>query len=123
MIERLPFDIGDTYAFGDGLNDLQMIEYVGTGVAMGNAVPELKEIADFVTKPVDEDGIAYAVKRIGPFKIKKRLALCQPLFLLALNCDCIFRFFERIFLINMIIEHNTVQMIDLMLKHNSRKSF
>ncbi len=68
MIERLPFDISDTYAFGDGLNDLQMIEYVGTGVAMGNAVPELKEIADFVTKPVDEDGIAYAVKELGLLK-------------------------------------------------------
>lgn len=68
VIERLPFDIGDTYAFGDGLNDLQMIEYVGTVVAMGNAVPELKEIADFVTKPVDEDGIAYAVKELGLLK-------------------------------------------------------
>ncbi len=68
VIERLPFAISDTYAFGDGLNDLQMIEYVGTGVAMGNAVPELKEIADFVTKPVDEDGIAYAVKELGLLK-------------------------------------------------------
>lgn len=45
-----------------------MIEYVGTVVAMGNAVPELKEIADFVTKPVDEDGIAYAVKELGLLK-------------------------------------------------------
>lgn len=68
VIERLPFDISDTYAFGDGLNDLQMIEFVGTGVAMGNAVPELKEIADFVTKPVDEDGIAFAVKELGLLK-------------------------------------------------------
>ncbi|OCI05258.1 hydrolase Cof [Bacillus paralicheniformis] len=65
VIEKLPFDREDTYAFGDGLNDLQMIEFAGTGVAMGNAVPELKKIADFVTKPVDEDGIQYAVEASG----------------------------------------------------------
>ena len=58
----------DTYAFGDGLNDLQMIEFAGTGVAMGNAVPELKKIADFITKPVDEDGIQYAVEALGLLK-------------------------------------------------------
>ncbi len=65
VIEKLPFDREDTYAFGDGLNDLQMIEFAGTGVAMGNAVPELKKAADFITKPVDEDGIAHAVEALG----------------------------------------------------------
>ncbi len=68
VIEKLPFDREDTYAFGDGLNDLQMIEFAGTGVAMGNAVPELKKIADFITKPVDEDGIQYAVEALGLLK-------------------------------------------------------
>ncbi|MGN9865728.1 Cof-type HAD-IIB family hydrolase [Bacillus swezeyi] len=68
VIEKLPFKREDTYAFGDGLNDLQMIEFAGTGVAMGNAVPELKKTADFVTKPVDEDGIAYAVEALGLLK-------------------------------------------------------
>ncbi|MFO6495256.1 MULTISPECIES: Cof-type HAD-IIB family hydrolase [Bacillus] len=68
VIEKLPFARKDTYAFGDGLNDLKMIEFAGTGVAMGNAVEELKKIADFVTKPVDEDGIAYAVEALGLLK-------------------------------------------------------
>ncbi|MDA1475704.1 Cof-type HAD-IIB family hydrolase [Bacillus changyiensis] len=68
VIEKLPFGITDTVAFGDGLNDLQMIEFVNTGIAMGNAVPELKDVAHFVTKPVDEDGIAYAVEALGLLK-------------------------------------------------------
>lgn len=72
MLERLPYSVSDTYAFGDGLNDLEMIRFVGTGVAMGNAVPELKAAADFVTKPVDEEGISWAVKRTGPFEIENR---------------------------------------------------
>ncbi|MCR4372564.1 HAD hydrolase family protein, partial [Bacillus amyloliquefaciens] len=42
--------------------------FVGTGVAMGNAVPELKAAADFVTKPVDEEGISWAVKELGLLK-------------------------------------------------------
>ena len=37
-----------------------MLHAVGTGVAMGNAAPEVRRAADFVTTPVDEDGIALA---------------------------------------------------------------
>ncbi|APH05420.1 Cof-type HAD-IIB family hydrolase [Bacillus weihaiensis] len=62
---RLGIKKENIYAFGDGLNDLEMIEYVGTGVAMGNAVNQLKDLANFVTKPVDEDGILFAVKQLG----------------------------------------------------------
>ncbi|MDO4913367.1 MAG: Cof-type HAD-IIB family hydrolase [Bifidobacteriaceae bacterium] len=51
-------------AFGDGGNDMTMLDYVGTGVAMGNANPILFEHADFVTKSVDEDGIEYALKTL-----------------------------------------------------------
>lgn len=65
VIERLPYDQKDTVAFGDGLNDKEMLSFVGTGVAMGNAVSELKTLADFVTKPVDEDGILHAVTQLG----------------------------------------------------------
>ncbi|MFE5472305.1 Cof-type HAD-IIB family hydrolase [Bacillus safensis] len=65
VIERLPYDQKDTIAFGDGLNDREMISFAGTGVAMGNAVSELKALADFVTKPVDEDGIFHAVTHLG----------------------------------------------------------
>lgn len=55
----------DTIAFGDGPNDVDMIAFAGTGVVMGNGRPELKAQADFVTKSVDEDGIAYALEKLG----------------------------------------------------------
>ena len=42
-----------------------MIEYAGIGVAMGNAVEALKRRADFVTKGIDEDGVAYAMEELG----------------------------------------------------------
>ena len=45
-------------AFGDGENDMEMLAWAGTGVAMGNAAPCAKESADWVAPAVDEDGIA-----------------------------------------------------------------
>ena len=50
-------------AFGDSDNDLEMIRYAGIGVAMGNAVPALKEAADYVTLTNDEDGVAAALHK------------------------------------------------------------
>ena len=58
-------DIENAMAFGDGLNDIEMFESVGYAVAMGNAEPELKAIADFVTKDIREDGILYALEELG----------------------------------------------------------
>lgn len=69
LIKRLEIKKENIYAFGDGLNDIEMIEFVGNGIAMGNAVESLKEIADFITKPVDEDGIQYGVEQLGLLKI------------------------------------------------------
>ena len=40
-----------------------MLEYAGLGVAMGNAFPEIKEMADFVTRSNNEDGVAYVVEK------------------------------------------------------------
>ncbi|MTD38652.1 Cof-type HAD-IIB family hydrolase [Erwinia sp. CPCC 100877] len=51
-------------SFGDGHNDLSIINYAGTGVAMGNAVPELKEAADKITTSNNEDGIAAALAEL-----------------------------------------------------------
>ena len=51
-------------AFGDGYNDLSMIEYAGLGIAMGNAVEGVKERAQIITKTNDEDGIAYTLSQI-----------------------------------------------------------
>lgn len=50
-------------ACGDHLNDYEMLKEVGFAVAMGNAMEELKEIADYVTDTNDEDGVAKAIER------------------------------------------------------------
>lgn len=52
----------ETLAFGDEELDIPMIEAAGTGIAMGNAIPELKAKADFVTKTNNEAGIACALE-------------------------------------------------------------
>ena len=52
-------------AFGDSHNDLEMLEFAGTGVAMGNASAELRAVADMVTTGNDEDGVAVALERLG----------------------------------------------------------
>ena len=49
---------------GDGLNDLELLEYAGIGAAMGNGVPELKQTADRVLPPVEEDGLARFVQEL-----------------------------------------------------------
>jgi Cof subfamily protein (haloacid dehalogenase superfamily) len=55
----------EAIAFGDGENDIDMLELVGLGIAMGNGNEKLKNVADFVTKPSCEDGIDYALKKYG----------------------------------------------------------
>ena len=52
-------------AFGDGDNDIQMLRFAGLGVAMGNAPDNVKAEADYVTDPVDEDGIEKALIGFG----------------------------------------------------------
>ena len=56
---------GNCIAIGDGPNDLQMMEYAGISVAMGNARDEVKRLADMVTDHIDEDGILHAFERLG----------------------------------------------------------
>lgn len=53
----------DMIAFGDGPNDLDMLSYAGLGIAMGNAIPETKQAADFVTDDIQNDGIYNAMKK------------------------------------------------------------
>ena len=64
VLNHFGFGIENAMAFGDGLNDVEMLENVGFGVAMGNAEPELKPLADFVTKDIREDGILYALETL-----------------------------------------------------------
>ncbi|MCH4004840.1 Cof-type HAD-IIB family hydrolase [Lactobacillus crispatus] len=59
-IENLTKD--EMIAFGDGENDLPMLTEVGHAVAMGNALDNVKQLAEFVTKANDQDGIVYALK-------------------------------------------------------------
>ncbi|MBU9710273.1 Cof-type HAD-IIB family hydrolase [Evansella tamaricis] len=58
----------NTFAFGDGLNDIEMLEYVGYGVAMGNAVTEAKDVAKYVTGHVEEDGLYNGLVKVGLLK-------------------------------------------------------
>lgn len=73
IVEKLNIDIQNVYAFGDGLNDIEMLQVAGTGVAMGNAHEEVKKYADFITTNVDEGGIVYGLQEIGllPIDISK----------------------------------------------------
>ena len=52
-------------AFGDAENDIDMLEYAGIGIAMGNGGEDVKAAADFVTRDIDDDGIAYALQHFG----------------------------------------------------------
>lgn len=61
--ECLGLTLDNCMAFGDGLNDLSMIEAAGTGVAMSNAHPEVLAAADAVTESNDEDGVAKELLR------------------------------------------------------------
>lgn len=56
----------EVIAFGDSGNDVDMLTLAGVGVAMGNAEPMAKDVADYVTKKNTEDGIAYALEHFMP---------------------------------------------------------
>lgn len=59
------WDASEIIAFGDGENDIEMMQYAGIGVAMGNAEASVKAIADYVTTDIDQDGIWNAAKQYG----------------------------------------------------------
>ena len=65
LLEHLDVPNENTYAYGDGINDKEMLEFVNTGVAMGNAKEELKAIADDITDIHDNDGIYNSFKKHG----------------------------------------------------------
>ena len=54
-----------TLAFGDSFNDEEMLLWANLGVAVGNAIPYIKEKADIVAKPIWEDGIYLTLKDLG----------------------------------------------------------
>ena len=63
VIKILGIDSSDVIAVGDGYNDFPLLMACGLKVAMGNAVPELKAIADYIAPSVDDDGVADVIER------------------------------------------------------------
>ena len=62
LIDYLKIDQEDIIAFGDAEVDIPMFDFAGISVCVGNGREEAKEHATYVTKPVSEDGIKYALK-------------------------------------------------------------
>lgn len=65
VCEYYGVDLKDTYAFGDSMNDYEIVQTAGTGIAMGNALEALKEVADYVTADIREDGVYQACVHFG----------------------------------------------------------
>ena len=63
LAAKLGIDRSETMALGDQQNDVTMIEAAGLGVAMGNAVPEVKAVADVETTTQNADGVGVAVEK------------------------------------------------------------
>ena len=66
VCEELGVDQADTLAIGDGRNDVEMLRWAGRGVAMGQAVEEVREAADAVTASVYDDGVVVELDRYFP---------------------------------------------------------
>ncbi|WP_342431690.1 Cof-type HAD-IIB family hydrolase [Neobacillus sp. FSL H8-0543] len=65
LLENLGIAPDEAVAFGDGLNDIEMLTMAGMGVAMGGARQEVKQAADMVTLSAEEDGVLHGLKRLG----------------------------------------------------------
>ena len=65
MSEYYRIPIENIIAIGDNINDIPMIKEAGLGVAVGNAVPELKQVADLVTVRNTENAIARIIADYG----------------------------------------------------------
>ncbi len=65
IIRYFGIRLEETMSFGDGGNDISMLRHAAIGVAMGQAKEDVKAAADYVTAPIDEDGISKAMKHFG----------------------------------------------------------
>lgn len=59
VAQKTGISLEDILVFGDDINDMEMIQSCGMGIAMGNALPEVKSVADVVTQTNEEDGLAH----------------------------------------------------------------
>lgn len=64
VLSHYQLTMKDVIAFGDSMNDYEILKAAGYAVAMGNAADGLKEIADYITDDVDKDGIANALRML-----------------------------------------------------------
>lgn len=64
-LDYLGISPSEAIAFGDGLNDIEMFETVGLAIAVGNACDEAKQVAKFITKNIEDDGIEFALKKFN----------------------------------------------------------
>jgi Cof subfamily protein (haloacid dehalogenase superfamily) len=64
LAERLGFSPEQTVAFGDGENDVELLEWAGYGVAVANAHERLRALADLVCPPADEEGVAQVIEAV-----------------------------------------------------------
>ena len=65
VLKHYGIPLESAYVFGDSTNDLSMFEYATHTILMGKHDSELEPYAEFITKTVEEDGIAFAMKRLG----------------------------------------------------------
>ncbi|VFP80088.1 sugar-phosphatase [Candidatus Erwinia haradaeae] len=63
IAEILGYSRSEIMAIGDQENDLAMLEYAGTSIAMGNSISQVKSVAKFITKSNEEDGVALAIEQ------------------------------------------------------------
>lgn len=64
-MERFGLKTDEIMAFGDGENDASMLSIAGLSVAMGNSIEPIKELADYITDSVHEDGVCQALRHFG----------------------------------------------------------
>lgn len=78
VLELLNIPVENSYAFGDGDNDIEMLQTVGCGIAMDNATDEVKAYADKITLSVQEDGVAAGIEQyIFNEKYEQKDSLCS----------------------------------------------
>lgn len=65
LLGELGIDPSNALALGDGENDIEMLQAVGIGAAMGNATQKLKDIADVIVPSNEEDGVAFALEEFA----------------------------------------------------------
>lgn len=64
ILEYYGASLSDAIAIGDSMNDLEMIQKAGYGIAMGNAMDEVKQVSDYVTTDINKGGLSHAIDHV-----------------------------------------------------------